>query len=367
MAHALAPTAARASSCSSAATSCRRSPRTGDPRRSGSTCATARRERWLDAAAGVPAVHALRRRRQHQVLGQRALPPAPRGLRGDRARRRRLAGLADRLRHARRRTTTAPSGCTTCTGEHGSIRPSRRAGRSLRAGAACAAWPRSSRRLRARAAPVAAAARPHRPGRARRLRPVQHVQLVPLPLRRQERRRGVLRRPALARPNVTLWTNALRAAAAHRRVGRRVDRVEVERDGERVVVEAPPSWSRAAPSTRRRCCCGRRQRPPARLANSSGLVGRRYMAHLATMMQGFHPFRRTTRCSRRRWRSTTSTSAARTRTVPARPDPVAGAHARRDGADRRAVDSRCGRTTRGWRAASTGWPCRRTCPRTTTA
>jgi choline dehydrogenase-like flavoprotein len=27
------------------------------------------------------------------------------------------------------------------------------------------------------------------------------------------------------------------------------------------------------------------------LANSSGLVGRRYMAHLATMMQGFHPFR----------------------------------------------------------------------------
>ena len=31
---------------------------------------------------------------------------------------------------------------------------------------------------------------------------------------------------------------------------------------------------------------------PRGLANSSGLVGRRYMAHLATMMQGFHPFRR---------------------------------------------------------------------------
>ncbi|MEO7156199.1 MAG: GMC family oxidoreductase, partial [Vicinamibacterales bacterium] len=30
---------------------------------------------------------------------------------------------------------------------------------------------------------------------------------------------------------------------------------------------------------------------PEGLANSSGLVGRRYMAHLATMMQGFHPFR----------------------------------------------------------------------------
>jgi choline dehydrogenase-like flavoprotein len=30
---------------------------------------------------------------------------------------------------------------------------------------------------------------------------------------------------------------------------------------------------------------------PNGLANSSGLVGKRYMAHLATMMQGFHPFR----------------------------------------------------------------------------
>ena len=32
-------------------------------------------------------------------------------------------------------------------------------------------------------------------------------------------------------------------------------------------------------------------RHPDGLANSSGMVGRRYMAHLATMMQGFHPFR----------------------------------------------------------------------------
>ncbi len=31
---------------------------------------------------------------------------------------------------------------------------------------------------------------------------------------------------------------------------------------------------------------------PRGLANSSGLVGRRYMAHLATMMQGFHPLRK---------------------------------------------------------------------------
>ena len=31
---------------------------------------------------------------------------------------------------------------------------------------------------------------------------------------------------------------------------------------------------------------------PRGLANSSGLVGARYMAHLATMMQGFHPLRK---------------------------------------------------------------------------
>ncbi len=31
---------------------------------------------------------------------------------------------------------------------------------------------------------------------------------------------------------------------------------------------------------------------PDGLANSSGLVGKRYMAHLATMMQGFHPLRK---------------------------------------------------------------------------
>ena len=35
------------------------------------------------------------------------------------------------------------------------------------------------------------------------------------------------------------------------------------------------------------------ERPaPHGLANSSGLVGKRYMAHLATMMQGFHPFKK---------------------------------------------------------------------------
>ena len=47
---------------------------------SGKTCATGRRELWLDAnGREFPPLHALQRRRQHEVLGQRALPAAPRG------------------------------------------------------------------------------------------------------------------------------------------------------------------------------------------------------------------------------------------------------------------------------------------------
>ena len=72
----------------------------------------------------------------------------------------------------------------------------------------------------------------------------------------------------------------------------KVEAVEVERNGETFRVEAP----------RRRRACGAvnsaalllrsaNDAHPDGLANSSGLVGRRYMAHLATMMQGFHPFR----------------------------------------------------------------------------
>ena len=77
----------------------------------------------------VPAVYALQRRRQHQVLGQRAVPPAPRGLRRDRS-----TATASRPRGRLRTTisrrgTTSPSACTTCTARAAPIPPSRRAGR----------------------------------------------------------------------------------------------------------------------------------------------------------------------------------------------------------------------------------------------
>ena len=91
--------------------------------------------------------------------------------------------------------------------------------------------------------------------------------------------------------------------------GTRVEAVEVERDGRersrskrRLFVVSCGAVNSAALLLR-----SASDAHPHGLANSSGLVGRRYMAHLATMMQGFGPLRRNATAFRRRWRSTTST------------------------------------------------------------
>ena len=100
-------------------------------------------------------------------------------------------------------------------------------------------------------------------------------------------------RPISDRPNITLWTNALVRRLLTDPSGGRIEAVEVKRDGETQRVEAPLVA----------VCCGAvnsaalllrsaTDRHPDGLANSSGLIGRRYMAHRATMMQGFHPFRK---------------------------------------------------------------------------
>jgi choline dehydrogenase-like flavoprotein len=98
-------------------------------------------------------------------------------------------------------------------------------------------------------------------------------------------------RPALQQPGVTLWTNT----CARRLVmeGRRVAGVEVERDGVTSIVRAPlVIVSCGAINSAALLLRSRSAEWPDGVANSSGLVGRRYMAHLATMMQGFHPFRK---------------------------------------------------------------------------
>jgi choline dehydrogenase-like flavoprotein len=102
-------------------------------------------------------------------------------------------------------------------------------------------------------------------------------------------------RPALRHSNVTLWTNT----RAHRFItdasGRKVEAVEVERNGEMVRVGASLFVSSCgAVNSAALLLRSANAAHPQGLANSSGLVGRRYMAHLATMMQGFHPFRRNT-------------------------------------------------------------------------
>ena len=358
----------RACSSSSAATSCRRSRRTGTRPPSGSTCATATTERWLDGRGrAFQPVHALRRRRQHEVLGQRALSAAPRGFRGRRARGRRVARLADRLRHAR--AVLRPRRAAVSGPRRGRARPDRTAARRRFPTRPCRTPPAMAahrERLRgAGPAPVAAAARPDPAGRARRVRPVQHLQFVSLPARTRRATPRSARVRAGARGGERDAVDAARSprGSSTDPAGRRVEAVEVERDGD-VAQRRGAAGRRLVRrrQLRRAAACARRPtRTPTASPIRPGLVGRRYMAHLATMMQGFHPLRRERRpCSRRPSRSTISTRGPG-RDLSARPDPVTGAHARRHGAGRRAVDSARGPTRRGWRAAWTGWRCRRTC------
>jgi choline dehydrogenase-like flavoprotein len=97
---------------------------------------------------------------------------------------------------------------------------------------------------------------------------------------------------AVRRPTVTLWTNALARRLVADSCGRRIEAVEVERNGQTVRVEAPlVVVACGAVNSAVLLLRSVHEKHPGGMANSSGLVGRRYMAHLATMMQGFHPFR----------------------------------------------------------------------------
>jgi choline dehydrogenase-like flavoprotein len=99
-------------------------------------------------------------------------------------------------------------------------------------------------------------------------------------------------RPAIEYPNVTLWTKACARRLIPDRTGQKVAGVEVERNGETVRVDASLFVvSCGAVNSAALLLRSADETHPRGLANSSGLVGKRYMAHLATMMQAFHPFR----------------------------------------------------------------------------
>ena len=99
-------------------------------------------------------------------------------------------------------------------------------------------------------------------------------------------------RPAMQSPNVSLWTNAIARRLITDATGKRVEAVEIDRGGTIKKVSAPlVVVSCGAVNSAALLLRSATDKHPGGLANSSGLVGRRYMAHLATMMQGFHPFR----------------------------------------------------------------------------
>ena len=99
-------------------------------------------------------------------------------------------------------------------------------------------------------------------------------------------------RAAIACPTVTLWTHALAQRLVTGADGTRVVAVEILKDGRLECVETSlVVVSCGAVNSAALLLRSATPQHPAGLANSSGLVGRRYMAHLATMMQGFHPWR----------------------------------------------------------------------------
>jgi choline dehydrogenase-like flavoprotein len=100
-------------------------------------------------------------------------------------------------------------------------------------------------------------------------------------------------RPAIERSNVALWTNAYARRLITDPSGKKIQSVEVERNGATRRLDASLFIvSCGAVNSAALLLRSASTAHPDGLGNSSGLVGKRYMAHLATMMQGFHPFRK---------------------------------------------------------------------------
>ncbi len=90
-------------------------------------------------------------------------------------------------------------------------------------------------------------------------------------------------------PNVTLWTNAEALTLETNSAGTRVAAVHVQRNGEVIRVEATIVIAACgAVNSAALLLRSTSRMHPKGLANSSGLVGRRYMAHLTTMISAWH-------------------------------------------------------------------------------
>ena len=100
---------------------------------------------------------------------------------------------------------------------------------------------------------------------------------------------------------MTLWTNALARRLHVDSCGRKIEAVEVERNGHVVRVEAPVVIVSCGAVNSAALLLRSTRETSGRTGEFIRIVGRRYMAHLATMMQGSTRFDRTTRCSRKPW------------------------------------------------------------------
>ena len=161
-------------------------------------------------------------------------------------------------------------------------------------------------------------------------------------------------RPAVAQPNVTLWTNACARRLITDTRGRKVQAVEVERNGEIVRSRHRSSSCRAVRSTSRRCCCDRRATRirtawPIHRAGRTPLHGapRDHDAGVSSLPAQLDTLPEDG--GDQRFLSSWAALA-----VSARADSVAGPDPRCDGADRLSTSS-SEPTNGGSRAAWTGW------------
>jgi choline dehydrogenase-like flavoprotein len=93
--------------------------------------------------------------------------------------------------------------------------------------------------------------------------------------------------------DLELWTGSYAVRLEADAGGERVQSALIDRGGEQVRVEAPLfAVSCGAVNSAALLLRSASSKHPNGLGNSSGLVGRRYMAHLATMMECVFPFRK---------------------------------------------------------------------------
>lgn len=102
-----------------------------------------------------------------------------------------------------------------------------------------------------------------------------------------------LLRHALQQNSVKLWTSSRAERLITTPDGKRVDRVEVTRDGENLTIKAGQFiLSAGAINSPALLLQSKNEAQPNGLANSSGLVGRNYMAHNNTVIMAISPWRK---------------------------------------------------------------------------